>query len=69
MALEQNEAGQSLIEFCQENALVIANTLFQHKRRLYHRHHQMGNTKIRLIIFFAAKDGAVLYSEQKKTRS
>ena len=32
----QNEAGQRLIEFCQENALVIANTLFQqHKRRLY----------------------------------
>ena len=32
----QNEAGQSLTEFCQENALVITNTLFQqHKRRLY----------------------------------
>ena len=32
----QNEAGQKLIEFCQENALVTANTLFQqHKRRLY----------------------------------
>ena len=32
----QNEAGQRLIEFCQENALVIANTLFQqHKSRLY----------------------------------
>ena len=32
----QNEAGQRLIEFCQENALVIANTLFQqHKRRRY----------------------------------
>ena len=32
----QNEAGQKLIEFCQENALVIANTLFQqHKRRVY----------------------------------
>ena len=31
-----NEAGQRLIELCQENALVIANTLFQqHKRRLY----------------------------------
>ena len=31
-----NEAGQKLIEFCQENSLVIANTLFQqHKRRLY----------------------------------
>ena len=32
----QNEAGQRLIEFCQENVLIIANTLFQqHKRRLY----------------------------------
>ena len=32
----QNEGGQRLIEFCQENALVIANTLFQqHKRRFY----------------------------------
>ena len=32
----QNKAGQRLIEFCLDNALVIANTLFQqHKRRLY----------------------------------
>ena len=32
----RNEAGQRQIEFCQENALVIANTLFQqHKRKLY----------------------------------
>ena len=32
----QNEAGQRLIEFCQENTLIIANTLFQqHKRRCY----------------------------------
>ena len=32
----QNEAGQRLTEFCQENSLVIANTLFQqHKKRLY----------------------------------
>ena len=32
----QNEAGQRLTEFCQENVLVIPNTLFQqHKRRLY----------------------------------
>ena len=32
----RNEAGQRLIEFCQENALVITNTLLQqHKRRLY----------------------------------
>ena len=62
----QNETGQSLTEFCQENTLVIANTLFQqHKRRLYNGHHQMVNTEIRLIIFFAAKDEA-LYSQKKQ---
>ena len=31
-----------------------------------HEHHQMVNTKIRLIIFFAAKDGEALYSQQKQ---
>ena len=46
-----NEAGQRLIEFCQENALVIANTLFQqHRQDSTHEHHQMVNTKIRLIM-------------------
>ena len=35
-----NEAGQRLIEFCQENALVIANTLFQQHKRRYHRLYQ-----------------------------
>ena len=65
----QNEAGKRLIEFCQENALVIANTLFkQHKRRPYHGHDQMANTENRLIIFFAAKDGEALYSQQKQDR-
>ena len=54
----QNEAGQGLIEFCQENTLVIANTLFQ----------QMVKTKIRSITFFAAKDGEALYSQQKQDR-
>ena len=63
----QNEAGQSLTEFCQENALVIANTLFQkHKDDSTHGHHQMVNTEIRLIIFFAAKDGEALYRQQKQ---
>jgi len=63
----RNEAGQRLIEFCQENALVITNTLFQqHKRRLYMRTLPDGNTKIRLIIFFAAKDGEALYRQQKQ---
>ena len=62
----RNEAGQRLIEFCQENALVIANTLFQqHKRRLY-GHHHMVNTEIRSIIFFAAKDGKAQYSQKKQ---
>ena len=63
----QNEAGQRLIEFYQENALIIANTIFQNTREdSTHGHHQMANTKIRLIIFFAAKDGEVLYSQQKQ---
>jgi len=31
-----------------------------------HGHHQMVNTEIRLIIFFAAKDGGALYSQQKQ---
>ena len=62
-----NEAGQRLIEFCQENVLVIANTLFQqHKRRLYTWTSPDGHTEIRLIIFFAAKDGEALYSQQKQ---
>ena len=63
----RNEAGQRLIEFCQENALVIANTLLQHTREdSTHGHHQMVNTEIRLIIFFAAKNGEALYSQQKQ---
>ena len=52
----QNETGQRLTEFCHENALVIANTFFQHKDDSTRRPHQMINTKIRLIIFFATKD-------------
>ena len=63
----QNEAGQRLIGFCQENGLVIANTLFNNTREdCTCGHHQVVNTKIRLIIFFAAKDGEALYSQQKQ---
>ena len=63
----QNEAGQRLTEFCQQNALAIANTFFHNTREdSTHGHHQMVNTKIRLIIFFAAKDGEALYSQQKQ---
>ena len=60
----RNEAGQRLIEFCQENALVIANTLFQqHKRRLHTWTSPDGQHQ-NLIIFFAARDGEALYSQQ-----
>ena len=63
----QNEAGKKLTEFCQENALVIADTLFQqHRDDSTHGHHQTVNTEIRLIIFFVAKDGGALYSQQKQ---
>ena len=63
----RNEAGQRLIEFCQKNTLVIANTLFQQQREdSTHGHHQIVNTEIRLIIFFTAKDGEALYSQQKQ---
>ena len=63
-----HEEEQRLIEFCQENALVIENTLFQQQEKTPHRHHQMVNTEIRLIIFFAAKDGEATYSQQKQDR-
>ena len=63
----QNETGQRLTEVCQQNIVIIANTLFQqHKRRLYTWTSPDGQTEIRLIIFFAAKDGETLYSLQKQ---
>ena len=67
----QYEAGQRLIEFCQENALVIANILFeQYPWTSYdvhiHGYHQMVNAEIRLNIFFLAKDGEALCSQQKQ---
>ena len=66
----QNEAGQRLTEFCQENALVLANPSSNDTRNdSTHGHHQMVNTEIRLIIFFAAKDGEALHNQQNKARS
>ena len=62
-----NEAGQTLIEFCQENALVKQTPSSNNtKEDATHGHHQMVNTEIRLIIFSAAKDGEALYSQQKQ---
>ena len=67
----RNEAEQRLIEFSQENTLVIADTFFQqHKRRLCTWISPDVHTKIRLIILFAAlsdgEDGEALYSQQKQ---
>ena len=59
--------GKGEQEFCQENALVLAHTSSNNTREdSTHRHHQMVNTEIRLIIFFAVKDGEALYSQQKQ---
>ena len=63
----QNETGQRLIEFCQENTLVIANTFFQ--QHSTHGQHEMVSTEIRLIIFFAAKYEKAVYSQQNKMGS
>ena len=59
----QNEAGQRLTE----SPLVIVNTLFQqHKRRLYTWTSPDGQYRNQIDIFFAAKDGEALYSQQKQ---
>ena len=62
----RNEAGQRQIEFCQENALVITPSSNNTREDSICGRHQMVNTEIRLIIFFAAKDGEALYSQQKQ---
>ena len=54
----QNEAGQRLIEFCQENHWSQQTHSSNNTREdSTHGHHEMVNTEIILIIFFVAKDG------------
>ena len=63
----QNEAGQRLIEFCQENALVITNTLFQqHERRLYTWTSPDGQHQNQTDYILCSQDVKVLYSQQKE---
>ena len=62
----QNEAGQRLTEFCQENTLVIVNTLFQQRKKRLHTDITRWSTLKSDQVFFAAKDGEVLYSQQKQ---
>ena len=57
----QNEAGQMLIELCQENTLVIAHTFFQqHKRRLYTWTSPDGQHRNQIDFISATKDGEAL---------
>ena len=64
----QNEAGQRLIEFCQENALVIANTLFQqHKRTLYTCTSPDGQHRNQIdYILCSQRWRSSIYSQQKQ---
>ena len=65
----QNEAVQRLLGFCQENKLVIANTLFQQTKNSSTHRHGMVNSRIRVIISFTEKDGKALSSQQNRTWS
>ena len=63
----RNEAGQRLIEFCQENTLVITNTFFQqHKRRLYTWTSSDGQHQNQIDYILCSQDGEALYSQQKQ---
>ena len=62
----QKEAEQRLVEFCQENTLVIANTLFQqHKRRLYTWTSPDGQHQNQIDYILCSQNGEALYSQQK----
>ena len=65
----QNEARKRLVEFCQENTLVIETPSSNNTREDYtHGYYEMVNTEIRLIISFATKDGEALCGQQKQDR-
>ena len=62
----QNEAGERLRVLPRECTGHNKHPLPTTQEKTIHGHHQMVNTEIRLIIFFAAKDGEALYSQQKQ---
>ena len=63
----QNKAGQRLTEFCQENTLVIPNTLFQqHKRRLYAWTSPDGQHQNQTDYILCSQRWEALYSQQKQ---
>ena len=62
----QNEAGKRLTVFPERHWSWQTPSFKNTREYSMHEHHQMVNTKIRLIIFFAAKEGEALYSQQKQ---
>ena len=62
----QNETGQRLIVLPREHTDYSNHPLPTTQEKTTHGYHQMVNIKIRLIIFFAAKDGEALHSQQKQ---
>ena len=62
----QNEAGQRLTEFCQENAFIIANILFQYKRWLYTWTSLDGQYQNQLIIFFCSWRWSSIWSAKSR---
>jgi len=60
--IEENEKAGLKLNINKTKLMVSNNT----REDSIHGHHQMVNIKIRLIIFFAAKDGEALYSQQKQ---
>ena len=65
----QNEARQTRVEFCQEHALVIANTVFrQHKRRLYTWTSQDGQHRNQINYILCSQRWKALYSQHKQDR-
>ena len=61
-----NEAGQRLIDFCQENTVVKTPSSNNTREDSTHGHHQMANTEIRLIIYICSQRWRRLYSHQKQ---
>ena len=62
----ENEAWQRLTVLARERTGHSKHPLPTTQEKTTHGHHQMVNTEIRLIIFFAAKDGKALYNQQKQ---
>ena len=66
----QNKSGQRLIEFCKRTHWSQPTPSSNNTREdSTHGHHKMVNTEIRLIIFFAAKDGKLYTVSTNKTGS